>query len=86
MPGNGTAIQVSQHQNYFSLSGAEYALQQRTIIPSKAYLLNHQAKLVDLVDRNLVDLVRGEGSGLQKSRGIIPNSEFLRINGTVPEI
>lgn len=86
MPGNGTAVQVSQHQNYFSFSGAEYALHQGTIIPSKTYLLHHQAKLVDLVDRNLVDLVRGEGLGLQKSRGIIPKSEFLRIHGTVPEI
>lgn len=31
---------------------AEDTLNQGTIIPNKAYLLHHQAMLVDLVDRN----------------------------------
>lgn len=78
MPGNGTAVPATQHQNYFSLSGAEYTLHQGTIIPSKAYLLHHQAKVVDLVDRDHTEEIYW-GEKVQVSKNpeeLFPNQNF----------
>lgn len=86
-PGNGNlgkkgCQEMAQHASHSAPElllplGAEDTLDQGTIVPSKDYLLHHQAKLVDLVNRNHTEIYLGEKVQVSKNpEEISPNQNF----------